>query len=317
MKTAVRSTLCLLLLLISASQILAAEPYDRIRFFLNNRIITQNEIETRLYEDARRQPVKASTAVEKAKLRQAVVDNLIQETLLDIRADELLINVSENMLSDEIEQFKKQRNLTQLTFEDVLEQQQISLAQFKKVLVRKIRQRQVISREIHSKIQVDQEQLKRDYEQKNQTIRQVRARHILLRLSPQASSEQSEQVLRRIHAIKEEITAGKPFATIASLYSEDPSAKSNHGDLGFFQKSQMVKEFSEVAFQLPLNTISDPVRTSFGFHLIEVLESKESPAAPFSKVKGKLQQQAYQKIYAQKFKELIQSLRKKVKIIEK
>jgi parvulin-like peptidyl-prolyl isomerase len=76
--------------------------------------------------------------------------------------------------------------------------------------------------------------------------------------------------------LRNRILAGEDFATLAQEYSDDPSNASTGGDLGWFGRGRMVPEFDEVAFNLPLNEVSEPVKTQFGYHLIEVLERDDN-----------------------------------------
>ncbi|HVT62558.1 MAG TPA: peptidylprolyl isomerase, partial [Legionellaceae bacterium] len=69
--------------------------------------------------------------------------------------------------------------------------------------------------------------------------------------------------------------SGKDFATMAKMYSLDASSASNGGDLGWVVSDELVKPFAEAMLALPLHTISKPVKSQFGWHLIEVLERKE------------------------------------------
>ena len=85
----------------------------------------------------------------------------------------------------------------------------------------------------------------------------AQARHILV-----DSQEKCEQ-------IKIEIVEGADFAEMAKVYSSCPSGKRG-GDLGEFSPGQMVREFDEVVFSADLNTVQGPVKTQFGYHLIEV-----------------------------------------------
>ena len=68
----------------------------------------------------------------------------------------------------------------------------------------------------------------------------------------------------------EEIKKGKKFGAIAREVSTCPSSKKD-GDLGYFTKGMMVKEFDEVAFKLQIGEVSEPVKTQFGYHLIKRL----------------------------------------------
>ncbi|MBI5228449.1 peptidylprolyl isomerase [Candidatus Micrarchaeota archaeon] len=85
----------------------------------------------------------------------------------------------------------------------------------------------------------------------------VRASHILV---------ENEQLAKKI---KGEIQSGADFAKMAKKYSICPS-KAQGGDLGDFGKGQMVKEFEDAAFSLPIGIVSNPVKTEFGYHLIMV-----------------------------------------------
>lgn len=93
---------------------------------------------------------------------------------------------------------------------------------------------------------------------------------------PKEPSEADRQEVRElILDIKKEIESGQyDFADRAAVFSQDGTA-SNGGDLGTFDRNRMVAPFTEVAFSLPVNQISDPVETQFGYHLIEVLERIE------------------------------------------
>lgn len=71
----------------------------------------------------------------------------------------------------------------------------------------------------------------------------------------------------------EQIKTGKDFAELARTYSECPSGKRG-GDLGFFSRGQMVKEFEDAAFTMERGQVSQPVKTQFGYHIIMVTDSR-------------------------------------------
>jgi len=97
-----------------------------------------------------------------------------------------------------------------------------------------------------------------------------KVRHILVEIKP--SEESSQKTELDALNILEEINEGLSFEEAAKKYSEDPGSKDNGGYLGFVPRGTFVKEFEKAAFTLNLNTISSPIKTQFGFHLIEVLE---------------------------------------------
>lgn len=87
----------------------------------------------------------------------------------------------------------------------------------------------------------------------------AKARHILV---------ETEDACNQL---KQEIEGGADFAALAKQHSQCPSGQEG-GDLGEFSKGQMVREFDEVVFSGDLNTTHGPVRTQFGFHLIEITD---------------------------------------------
>ncbi|WP_156810198.1 peptidylprolyl isomerase [Nitritalea halalkaliphila] len=105
----------------------------------------------------------------------------------------------------------------------------------------------------------------------------VAASHILIQFPPAASQEDSLAVLRMTLQLKERAENGEDFNALAAAYSEDPSASENKGRLGYFTALQMVYPFEDAAYNLQIGQISDPVLTSFGYHLIKVEDRKPNP----------------------------------------
>jgi foldase protein PrsA len=93
---------------------------------------------------------------------------------------------------------------------------------------------------------------------------QIHARHILLETEDAAK------------AAKERLDKGESFEKLAAELSKDASNKDKGGDLGWFGKGKMTKPFEDAAFDLPVNQISEPVKTSFGAHIIQVLEKDDN-----------------------------------------
>ena len=90
---------------------------------------------------------------------------------------------------------------------------------------------------------------------------QVKASHILV-------NTQAEAI-----ALQKQLATGAKFEELARKFSKCPSGAQG-GDLGFFGKGQMVREFDDVVFTLPVGKVSAPVKTEFGFHLIKVTAKK-------------------------------------------
>jgi peptidyl-prolyl cis-trans isomerase C len=131
--------------------------------------------------------------------------------------------------------------------------------------------------------------------QKPQT--EIHARHILVDTEADA-----EAALKRIKA-------GEDFAKVAKEVSKD--AAESGGDLGWFTKDRMVPEFADAAFKLNEGEISQPVKTQFGWHIIQVEGKRQTTFPPFDQVKGQVEAFVAQKAQA----DLIQELHKDAKIV--
>lgn len=302
-------------LLLAASFDLNAKPFDWIEIRVNGHIITHNEIELKTFETAQARKITQKEAF--LALRDEVVEKLIDEALLDSKAEELGITLSDDELNDEVDYFRKQRKLGPTEFEELLEAKKTNLAEFKRSYAKQIIRNKVIGQEVKALIRISDDELRKQYDTAARTYSKIKARHILRRLPPNASSKQVEEVRKKIVWIREQIKNGKSFTEMADTYSEDPSVTSNHGELGFFKKEDMVSEFSNAAFSLPLHTISAPVKSVFGYHLIEVTDTQKETKAPFDTVKGKLYQKAFQKVFPVQLKAYLKKLRSNVNITKK
>ncbi len=103
---------------------------------------------------------------------------------------------------------------------------------------------------------------------------EVRASHILINLKQDAFPSDTLNAYAKIDIIKKRIEAGEDFEKLARELSEDPSAKYNGGDLGYFTAMQMVYPFEEAAYKTDKGKMSNIVRTRFGYHLIKVIDKK-------------------------------------------
>jgi len=106
---------------------------------------------------------------------------------------------------------------------------------------------------------------------------EVRASHILIFLNPDASAPDSIKALAKINDLRDQIVSGKlTFENAAETFSEDPSARDNKGDLGYFSAFQMIYSFENQAFSTPVDQVSKAFRTEFGYHIIKVFDKRES-----------------------------------------
>ncbi|HMK06380.1 MAG TPA: peptidylprolyl isomerase [Flavobacterium sp.] len=146
----------------------------------------------------------------------------------------------------------------------------------------------------------------------NRSLKEVKASHILITVGENASPADTLAAYNKIKDIRQKAVNGEDFGSLAQQFSQDPSAKENKGDLGYFSAFRMVYAFENAAFKTPKGKISNPFRTRFGYHIIRVddvrdnrgevtvehimiLNPKDDTAAEREKVKIKIED-IYKKI---------------------
>ena len=115
------------------------------------------------------------------------------------------------------------------------------------------------------------ELMREGYDRLNQ---EIHASHILIKCDPNASPEDTLKAFNKAMDIRNQILNGSDFTIVAKDRSEDPSAKDNGGDLGYFTAFQMVYPFEDAAYKSNIGDISMPVRTRYGYHIIKTLDKR-------------------------------------------
>ena len=161
------------------------------------------------------------------------------------------------------------------------------------------------------KVLGDESYVRQYYDRNQANYKQVQARHILIRIQGSVVPVREGQkdlteaeALSKAQDIRKRLVAGEDFATIAKAESDDSGSGARGGDLGFFGAGQMVPQFEQAAFALGKNEISEPVKTQFGFHIIQVLDMKQRQ---FDEVKAEIKEKSGPELRAK----IIEELRKK------
>ncbi|MGA1861593.1 SurA N-terminal domain-containing protein [Deferribacter thermophilus] len=115
----------------------------------------------------------------------------------------------------------------------------------------------------------------------------VAAKHILVKVNNWDNENEVKKAKEKIEKILKELKSGAKFEDLAKKYSDDPSAK-NGGDLGYFTKGEMIKDFEEAAFKLKVNEMSNIVKTKYGYHIIKVYDHKPEKKLTLAEAKQKI-----------------------------
>jgi peptidyl-prolyl cis-trans isomerase D len=143
---------------------------------------------------------------------------------------------------------------------------------------------------LRQNVQISDDDLKARYQrdiQQYEVPNRVHVEHILFMTVGKPDAEVDE-IKKKAEDVLKQVKKGAKFEDLAKKYSEDPGTKDKGGDLGFIVQGQTVPEFEKVAFSLQPGSVSDLVKTQYGFHIIKVLAKETAHTKPFDEVKDSI-----------------------------
>jgi parvulin-like peptidyl-prolyl isomerase len=251
--------------------------------------------------DAQKRPFPKVGTPEYVQLRDQAMNFLIQRTQFEVKADELDIDVSDEAVDKRIDQYIKERHQgDKKKFDAELKSQGLSPEQARDIISANLVQEAIFNK-VTKDVKVNDEQVKAYYD-KNKAqygTPETRAvRHVLVKEKALADD------------LYAQLKAGGNWNAIAKKHSQDPASK-NQGGKMTATKGQLVPEFEQTAFTIGDNGISKPVKTQYGWHIIQALGPvKKSQSTPFAQVQEAIRQQLLQENRNKEMEKWVADMRK-------
>ena len=248
---------------------------DKIVGIVGNEIIMMSDIENQYIQMASQQmKVDGNTRCE-------ILEDMMFQKLLYVQAQKDSLSVTPKEVETELDR-RLSVFINQIGSEQKLEEYFGKTIKSIKDDLRSTIEEQMLAQKVQQKIigdtKVTPSEVKKFFESlPADSIPTIEAYYELseIVIKPEVSKEDKEKVVAELNKIRERILNGESFSTMAVLYSEDPGSAMKGGELGFVNKTDLVPEFSQVAFNLtsPLD-VSQVVETEYGFHIIQMIEKK-------------------------------------------
>jgi parvulin-like peptidyl-prolyl isomerase len=297
-----------LLACVAAARVQAQQrvTLDETAIIVNNKVMTRREVAAMRdlqVKEAQARFKGEELAKQLKSLGDNLVNQLVDNLLIEARAEELGIAVSDKEIDQRMESIVRR---------DASVMDIYTEAQLKDYIYKDALRRQVIQREVNTRVRVDDEEIKRACLGETRDNREVDVGHILLRGHDAAT-------LEKIRGIRKQLADGADFALTATAVSEDPSAATNHGRLGFVSRGQFVKAFEDQAFSMKPGEISEPVETQFGYHLITVFGERKKAGIDCEHLDEANRTRLYNRLYAEateaRRQEFMAQLKKRADIV--
>lgn len=237
--------------------------------------------------------------LESSPTAKQVLSQLVQQALIEQYGKDQKIDIPQSDVDKKEADIKSKYPPGQ--FQQILQQQGLTEADVQQIL----RDQLIIQKAVDPGIHVTNADIAAYYAKNHATFdkpAQVRARHILV------ADEKTADM------IEAKLKAGGNFADLAKQYSTDPSSKDKGGELGFFGPGQMVPAFQAAAFALPVGAISAPVKSPFGWHIIQVEEKKPALKASLAAATPQIKDALTQQMEQQQIPVFLNGLRAKANI---
>jgi peptidyl-prolyl cis-trans isomerase SurA len=254
----------------------AVEEIDSIVAVVDDDVITRSELNRRMKTLIEQLRQKGTQLPSVQVLERQLLERLVIEQLQLAQAKQLGVTVDDEALNKVIERIASQNKLTLLQFREALQGEGISFDVFREeirneVIITRLRNSQVSKRVNVSPQEIDNLlESQRRNQSKNE---EYQLQHILVSLPADASPEQIAISRDKVRQLLAELRAGADFSNIAISHSAGPQALEG-GDIGWRRLAQLPVAFAEAIKDIPVGGISEPVRSTSGFHLLKLLDKR-------------------------------------------
>jgi parvulin-like peptidyl-prolyl isomerase len=313
---------CALLLALALSpSTLRAEVSNRIVLRINDQIATLRDYSLRRQEAVR--DVTRRTDLEpeeKTRLLQQVPKlvfrDLYQELMLESRAQQVGVEVSRSQIDGAIANMKENFGIkTDEDFRVALAQSGMTEALLRTQLEKQLRIRELMDREVRTRIKLEEEDLRRYYRKNIEQFRQPEQVHLReVVVLEEGGLPTAEERARAAADIRQAVAGGKSLAdAVAEL--QPKGITSNVIDLGWMKRGDLDAALETAAWPLAPGALSEPVPGRGGLHLLQTVERRESRLPPFSEVMEQIQAHEQDRVYTEEFTKYLAELEKKSLIV--
>jgi peptidyl-prolyl cis-trans isomerase SurA len=302
--------------LFQAPVILRGEVVEKIVALVNNEVITLSELEEMgrpVYEEVMKKSPPPEREQKLKEAHRAVLETLVEGKLLEQEIKKRKIEVPARDVDATIAEIMKSSRLSQNDLKKALAQQGMTYSSYRQKVRDELGKMRLVNREIKSKIVIEEERVRRVYQENLDRFTdplQVKIQQIFLPVPANATQEEVAGIQKEAQSILERARKGEDFSELARKYSRGPEARDG-GILGYFKEKELMPKLEGAGFGLKKGEVSDLVKTHFGFHILKVLDRKGGEPRPFAEVQSQIREEMIQAEAEKKYEEWMKELKSK------
>ncbi len=287
------------------------QPIDGVVAVVNDGVIMRSELNDRVAQIEQQAQAQGGSLPPRSALEAQVLERMVMDEIQLQLARRANLSIDDTELNRQLRSIAESNNMNLEQFADAVEADGMTLADVREEIRREMLMRQVQQRQISQRVTVSDRDVERVLEQQmNQSsdqsfVEETRARHILIELNPTRNEEQART---RAQEVRQRLQQGADFASLAREYSDDRGSALNGGELGWVRPGQTVPAFEDAMQSLSEGQVSEPVRSQFGYHVIEVEERRRQNVTDESR-----REQVRQAIFQRRANEELQTWQQEIR----
>ena len=250
-------------------------------------------------------------------LQGQITEEFILQTLMSNAAKKQAVSVTEQDVSQFIDEKIKAKLPPGTTLDDVMKRENINEAELRRDIELQITIKKLVDLSLGGKAEPTDQEVTDFYSKQKANFdmpETVHARHILVTVKSDDTDKIKAEKKAKAESLRQQIVDGADFAKVAAANSDCPS-KTVGGDLGTFPRGKMVKDFEKAAFAQKVNEVGPLVQTDFGYHIIQVIEHNQARTMPLDEAKANIKQMLTQQAEQKAFETLFEKMKQDAKIV--
>lgn len=294
---------------LSITTVAFAEIVDKIVVVVNDEVITQREIDRKMFPVAQQLRTQYDETSYNEKIKEAytyIIEQIIRDKLVLSEARRRGVEVSEGEIQGQVDDVKTKFE-SEEEFYLALENQGISLKELKDNYGASLMAKKLMDIEVGAKISIVPAEICGYYEEHKEQFTMpssAKVRTVLVKITADRNSEAALALAKEAQV---KLRNGADFSEVAKEYSDSLSAAQG-GDMGYVKEGEMIKRIDDAVFSLKKGETSDIVRTDLGYHIFKVEDLKESRQYTFEEVSDRIEKFIFKTKFEERFEDFMKQL---------